>query len=149
MPSFLAWAEPGAAAAGYDLSSARSRGGVTHYVSDDYRAKVHRWTWWFGLILGGLLVVAGIAETVRLVRSGDGGFWFWFPTLVCGGALLVAGTLLLPRLPILGCVLTTVGALAAILPTVWTVVVPVLLLVLVIVSAKQAAGAGEAGTAPR
>jgi hypothetical protein len=122
---------------------------VTHCVSDGYRVKVHRWTWWLGLILGGLLVVAGTAETIRLVRSGDGGLWFWFPTLVGGGALVVAGTLLLPRKPILGCVLTTVGALAAILPTMWTLVLPVLLVVLIIVSAKQAAAAVEAGTTPQ
>ena len=109
---------------------------------------MHRWTWWFGLALGGLLVVAGIAETVRLVRSGDGGLWFWFPTLVGGGALVVAGTLLLPRSPTLGCVLTTVGALAGILPTMWTLVVPVLLVVLVIVSAKQAAAAVKSGATP-
>ena len=109
---------------------------------------MHRWTWWFGLALGGLLVVAGIAETVRLVRSGDGGLWFWFPTLVGGGALLVTGTLVLPRSPTLGCVLTTVGALAGILPTMWTLVVPVLLVVLVIVSAKQAAAAVKSGATP-
>lgn len=113
-----------------------------------YGATVHRWTWWFGLIVGGLLVVAGIAETVRLVRTGDGGFWFWFPTLVGGGALVVAGALLLTRSPVLGCVLTTLGALAGILPTMWTLVVPVLLVVLVVVSAKQAAAAVEAGTTP-
>jgi hypothetical protein len=109
---------------------------------------VHRWTWWFGLALGGLLVVAGVAETVRLVRTGDGGLWFWFPTLVGGGALVVAGTLLLSRSPTLGCVLVTVGALAGILPTMWTLVVPVLLVVLVIVSARQAAAAGKSGATP-
>jgi len=50
-----------------------------------YRGQVGGWTWWFGLFLGGLLVAAGIAETVRLVRSGDGGLVFWFGTLVGGG----------------------------------------------------------------
>jgi hypothetical protein len=98
-----------------------------------------RWSWWLGLVLGGLLVVVGIAETVRLIRSGDGGFWFWFPTLVGGGALVVAGTLILPRSPLLGRVLTTVGALAGMLPTMWTLVVPILLGVL-IVSANRAVG---------
>ena len=109
---------------------------------------MHRWTWWFGLTLGGLLVVAGIAETVRLVRTGDGGFWFWFPTLVGGGALVVAGTLLLSHSPTLGFALTTVGALAGILPTMWTLVVPALLVVLILVSAKQAAAAVKADTTP-
>lgn len=59
------------------------------------------WIWWYGLFVGGLLVAAGVAETVRLVSTGDGGFWFWFPTLVGGGALVIAGTLLLARRPVL------------------------------------------------
>lgn len=109
---------------------------------------MRRWTWWFGLIVGGLLVVAGIAETVRLVHSGDGGFWFRFPTLVGGGGLVMAGTLLLTRSPVLGCALTTVGAMAGIIPTMWTLVAPVLLVVLIIVSAKQAGAAVAARTTP-
>lgn len=92
--------------------------------------------------------MAGIAETVRLVRSGDGGFWFWFPTLVGGGALVVAETLLLTRSPVLGCALTTVGALAGILPTMWTLVAPVLLVALIILNVRQAAAAAAAGTTP-
>lgn len=114
----------------------------------DYRAKVYRWTWWFGLIVGGPLVVTGIAETARLVRSGDGGFWFWFPTLVGGGALVVVGTLLLTRSPALDCMLTTVGALAGILATLWTLVMPLILMVLIMVSAKRADAAVAARTTP-
>lgn len=117
-------------------------------LQSGYRAKVYRWTWWFGLIVGGLLVVAGIAETVRLVRSGDGGFWFWFPTLVGGGALVIVGTLLLTRSPVLGCVLTTVGALAGILPTMWTLVMPVVLMALILLSARRAAAAVAARATP-
>ena len=109
---------------------------------------MHRWTWWFGLTLGGLLVVAGIAETVRLVRTGDGGLWFWFPTLVGGGTLVIAGTLTLSRSPTLGRTLTTVGAIAAIPPTMWTLVVPALLVILIIVSARQANAAARADTTP-
>jgi hypothetical protein len=110
------------------------------------RAKVRRWSWWLGLVLGGLLVVMGIAETVRLVRTGDGGFWFWFPTLVGGGALVVAGTLTLPRWSGLGRVLTTVGAVTGILPTMWTVVVPVLLGVLVVVAIRAVGREGGEAT---
>lgn len=97
------------------------------------------WTWWLGLFLGCLLIVAGIAETVRVVRSGDGGFVFWFGTLVGGGILVLIGTLLQPRRPRLGLVLTAIGCLLGILPTIWTLIVPVLLVVLVIATAKQAA----------
>ena len=117
--------------------------------SPGYRARMHRWSWWFGLILGCLLVVAGIAETIRAVRSGDGGLWFWFPTLVGGGALIVVGTILAPRSPVPGCALTTVGALAGMLPTMWTLVMPVLLLVLIVVSVKQTAAALGATAQPR
>lgn len=109
---------------------------------------MHRRTWWFGILLGGLLVAAGVAETVRLLRTGDGGFAFWFGTLVGGGVLILAGTLLLPRRPIPGFVLTAIGCVAGLLPTVWTVVVPVLLVVLIIVTAKQAAAAVDQGTTP-
>ena len=51
-----------------------------------------RWTWWLGLFLGCLLIAGGVAETVRVVRSGDGGLLFWFGTLVGGGALSDVGT---------------------------------------------------------
>jgi hypothetical protein len=101
--------------------------------------RAHGRTWWFGILLGGLLVAAGIAETVRLVRSGDGGFGFWFGTLVGGGVLVLAGTLLLPRKPVTGCVLTTIGCVAGLLPTMWTVVVPLMLAALSIAAVKQAA----------
>lgn len=43
-----------------------------------------RWTRWAAIGLGVLLVAAGVAETVRLTRSGDGGLVFWFGTLVGG-----------------------------------------------------------------
>ena len=113
-----------------------------------YRGQVGGWTWWFGLFLGGLLVAAGIAETVRLVRSGDGGLVFWFGTLVGGGILVLTGTLLLPRRPIPGCILTTIGCLAGVVPTIWTLIVPVMLVALVIASAKQAAAAVDKETTP-
>jgi hypothetical protein len=95
------------------------------------------------MALGSLLVVAGIAETVRLLRTGDGGLWFWLPTLVGGGALVIAGTLTLSRNPSLGRVLTCSGCVLGILPTMWTLIVPVLLIVLAIVSLKRAAATIE------
>lgn len=104
-----------------------------------YRERMPRWEKWFGLGLGVLLIAAGIGETIRLTRSGDGGFWFWFPTLVGGGLLVVTGTLLRSRRPIPGFVLTVIGSLVGIPPTAWTVIVPVLLIALIIVSAKHTA----------
>ncbi len=106
-------------------------------------------TWWFGILLGGLLVAAGIAETVRLVQSGDGGLAFWFGTLVGGGVLILTGTLLLPRKPVTGCVLTVIGCVAGLLPTMWTVVLPLMLVALAILTGKQAAAAADRGTTAR
>ena len=100
-------------------------------------------TWWFGILVGGLLLAAGTAETVRLVRSGDGGFAFWFGTLVGGGILVLIGTLLLPRRPVAGWVITTIGCIAAILPTMWTVVVPFMLVALIIATAKKATSTSD------
>ncbi|HSV39968.1 MAG TPA: hypothetical protein VLI04_14515 [Nocardioidaceae bacterium] len=98
---------------------------------------MRHWTWWLGIFLGGLLIAAGVAETIRLTRSGDGGLVFWFGTLVGGGALVLAGTLLMPRRPVPGLVMTGIGCLLGLLPTAWTLVVPVLLLTLLIASAKR------------
>jgi len=99
------------------------------------------WVWWYGLFLGCLLLAAGVAETVRAVRSGDGGLLFWFGTLVGGGALVLVGTLLLPRRPRQGFVLTTIGAAMGLLPTSWTVIVPVMLVVLIVATGRRAAAA--------
>ena len=47
-----------------------------------------------------------------------------------------------------GCVLTTIGCLAGVVPTIWTLIVPVMLVALVIASAKQAAAAMDKETTP-
>lgn len=100
--------------------------------------------WWFG----GLLVAAGVAETVRLLRSGDGGFAFWFGTLVGGRVLILVGTRLLPQRPVVGCVLTVIGCLAGLLPTMWTIIVPLLLLALAIAAAQRATATVQRETTP-
>lgn len=109
------------------------------------RRPTHGWVWWYGLFLGCLLLAAGVAETIRVVRSGDGGLLFWFGTLVGGGVLVLAGTLLLPRRPGHGFVLITVGCVAGLLPTAWTVVVPMMLVVLIVVSGRRAGAQERSG----
>ena len=81
--------------------------------------------------LGVTYVLLGIAETVRLVVTGDGGFLFWFGTLVGGGALLLAGAL--PRRPLRGrrLVAVVVGAAVGMPATAWTVLVPLLALAVI------------------
>jgi hypothetical protein len=82
--------------------------------------------------MGILLVAMGIAETVRVVRSGDGGLAFWFGTLVGGGALILGGVAMTDRRPTAARALVVVGALAGMLPTMWTLVVPALLVALIV-----------------
>jgi hypothetical protein len=106
--------------------------------SDEERSGARGWVWWHGLFLGCLLLVAGAAETVRVIRSGDGGLLFWFGTLVGGGVLVLVGTLLLSRRPRTGFMLTTVGCLAGLLPTMWTLIVPVMLVLLIVGSGSRA-----------
>ena len=87
--------------------------------------------WWFGIVMGALLVAFGVAETVRVLTSGDGGLAFWFGSLVGGGACVLAGTLLAQRHRRPSLWLTVVGCVAGALATAWTLVVPFLLLTLV------------------
>jgi len=96
-------------------------------------------TRWLGIFLGILLIAAGVAETVRLTRSGDGGLIFWFGTLVGGGTLILIGTVLRTRGSRLGWPLVMAGCLFGIVPTMWTIVVPLLLIALAILTAREAA----------
>lgn len=87
--------------------------------------------------MGALLVAFGVAETVRVVTSGDGGLAFWFGGLVGGGGCVLAGTLLGQRARRPSLVLTVVGCLLGALTTAWTVVVPILLMVLVVLRLSE------------
>ena len=96
-------------------------------------------TRWMGIALGVLLIAAGVAETVRLMRSGDGGFIFWFGTLVGGGTLILAGTVLRARSSRTGWPLVVTGCILGIPGTVWTIVFPLLLITLAVLTAREAA----------
>ena len=107
-----------------------------------------RLTRWLGIVLGVVLIADGAAETVRLMRSGDGGLIFWFGTLVGGGTLIVLGTLLRARSSRIGWPLVVIGCILGLVPTMWTIVMPLLLLALVVITAREAsqevdAAAGE------
>ena len=93
----------------------------------------------FGLTLGlGLLyVVAGVAESVRAVTSGDGGLWFWFGTLVGGGALVLAGMAASSRHPNVGRTLVCVGSMMGVVATTWTLVVPLLAVAVVVLNLQR------------
>jgi hypothetical protein len=100
-------------------------------------------TRWLGIVLGILLIADGVAETVRLTRSGDGGLAFWFGTLVGGGSLILVGSVLRTRFARVGPVLVLTGCVVAIVPTMWTIVVPLLLLALLVLTAREAAAEAD------
>ncbi|MBF4767428.1 hypothetical protein ISU10_06570 [Nocardioides agariphilus] len=114
-----------------------------------------RLTRWAVLGLGLIYVAAGIAETTRAVKSGDGGIPFWFGTLVGGGALLLTGEAVHRHRPGLGATLVCVGCLVTVPATIWTLLVPALALAVCVLVLKrydeQTAPAGgeppETGTA--
>lgn len=96
-----------------------------------------------GIVLGVLLIAAGAAETVRLMRSGDGGLIFWFGTLVGGGKLILAGTVLRARPSRAGWPLVVSGCILGIPGTEWTIVFPLLLITLAVLTAREAAAEVE------
>ena len=104
---------------------------------------------WLGALLGVGFVVFGIVETgVALVGRDPIGF-FWFPTLCGGGVLILLGVFKVVRPPRASIALVTVGALAGALATSWTVVVPVMALVLIVLVAGRATRlATEVAVAP-
>ena len=90
------------------------------------------------LLLGGLYLAAGVAETIRVVRSGDGGLAFWFGTLVGGGSMVLLGQAL-RRQAQLSAWLICVGSAAGVLATFWTLLVPVLAVVVIVLVIQRAA----------
>jgi hypothetical protein len=96
--------------------------------------------------LGGLYVVAGLAETTRAIVTGDGGIPFWFGSLVGGGTLILLGTLAFRDRPKLARRLVVVGCLAGILATLWTLVVPLVALTVIVLVGTR--GEEDAGRVP-
>ena len=88
--------------------------------------------------LGLLYIAAGIAETTRAIVTGDGGIPFWFGSLVGGGGLILLGTLGFRHRPWLACGLITIGCFAGAVATMWTLVVPLIALVVVILTVRRA-----------
>jgi hypothetical protein len=93
-----------------------------------------------GIVVGSSFLLAGTLETIRVLTSGDGGLAFWFGSLFGGGAMVLWGTLGLRSRPLLALVAVTVGALAGSLATAWTLILPVLALLLVVMTAVSTLG---------
>ena len=91
---------------------------------------------WSGIALGVTYVLLGVAETIRLLITGDGGFFFWFGTLVGGGTLLLLGAL--PRQVVQRddrrLIAVLLGAILGIPATAWTLVMPLLAITVIVLT---------------
>jgi hypothetical protein len=90
------------------------------------------------LVLGVGFICLGIAETIRAILSGDGGVPLWFGSLCVGGTLILIGTFALSRKVWLSFSLTAVGSLAAANATMWTIVLPLLAALLLVLALLRA-----------
>jgi hypothetical protein len=90
------------------------------------------------VVLGALYLAAGVAETIRVFSTGDGGLAFWFGTLVGGGVLVLLGALVFRERPPLYVGLVVVGAVTGMLATMWTLVVPLLAITVIVLVIRRA-----------
>ena len=90
-----------------------------------------------GILLGSIFLILGVLETVRLTSSRDGGFVFWFGTLVGGSALVFLGLFGLQEHPHAAWAVLSIGALAGSVATAWTILIPVLAVVVIVLKAND------------
>lgn len=86
--------------------------------------------------LGVVLILLGMAEVIRDVRGSEGGYVFWLVSLCGGGALILWGTFRPPARDPLALGMVAGGCLMAILATMWTIILPILLLTLIALSVR-------------
>lgn len=94
-----------------------------------------------GLILGVLYVVLGTVELVGHRNDSARTLLFLGGSLTAGGVLVIVGTLVRESQRALGLALLTLGAAVGLAPTIWTIVVP-LFVVLVLVQFYRDEDAG-------
>lgn len=97
-------------------------------------------------VLGVGYIAAGVVGAAFDVTDSDGSdLAFWLVFLVGGGALVLIGSFVLGSRPVLSAALTSVGALAGAVAVFWSVIVPVLALVLMVLCIARARRASDAG----
>jgi hypothetical protein len=85
-----------------------------------------------GVLLGVGYIVAGIVGWIADVSDGDGSdLVFWLVFLCGGGLVLLAGLFRVTAPRWLSVLLVAIGAVAGALALVWTVIVPILALILI------------------
>lgn len=87
-------------------------------------------------MVGGGFVILGFGEFIVRIDE-PAPLLFWLPTLWGGGALILFGVFGKSLTPRNSRLLVLLGAVLGFLPTVWTVILPVLSIVLVILTIKQ------------
>ena len=97
------------------------------------RDRILRATRPLGATVGVLLLVLGVAEFATHLDE-PLSLFFWLPSLLGGGALVLVGVFRMFARPWLSDVLVIIGALLGFLATAWTVLMPVLLLTLVVLT---------------
>ena len=80
-----------------------------------------------------MLLVLGVAELIARLDE-PLPLFFWLPALWGGGALILVGVFRATARPWLSVVLVIVGAFLGLLATAWTVLMPVLILTLVVLT---------------
>lgn len=90
-----------------------------------------------GVLLGGLYLLAAAVETTRALVTGDGGLVFWFGTLTIAGLLVLLGTLHRDLQPPWRRISLVAGACLGMPATAWTLVVPILAVVLIVVELRR------------
>lgn len=89
-----------------------------------------------GLIAGVGLILLGVAELIYRIDE-PAPLLFWLPTLWGGGGLVLIGVFGRPRRSGLRPLLVATGAILGALPTAWTVVMPVLSIILVVLVIQE------------
>ncbi len=88
--------------------------------------------------LGILYFVAGIAETVvRIVTDELDAIPFWFGTLCGGGGAILLGILVYRDSPRMYPMLVIIGCFSGMLATMWTLLVPVIAVIVVVLTIQR------------
>jgi hypothetical protein len=92
-----------------------------------------QWTRRLGAVVGGAFLLLGIAELVGHLDEPQSLF-FWLPALWGGGVLVLVGVFRTGGRPQLGVALVILGGLLGALATAWTLVMPILIIALIVLT---------------
>ncbi len=105
------------------------------------------------LVLGALYLALGVLEVVTHRDDTVPALLFWGISLLGGGSVVLAGAAIWSRHPLLGLVLVVVGAVMGFVATAWTLLFPLLVIVVIALSVREYAtltggGPGEQRRTP-